>query len=180
MKTLYVRDRKQWRAWLAKHGEQAREIWLVYPKKNSSMVRIPYEHAVEEALCFGWIDGQTRKLDADRYAQRFTPRRPSSRWSAINLRRAEKLIARRRMTTAGLRVFRPDRKTEAHPTELPRNLLQKFQAEAIAWQNFQRFPPFYRRMTIGWVASAKKEETQRKRLAKLIDFSARDERIKFM
>lgn len=180
MKTLYVKDRKQWRSWLAKNGTRAKEIWLTYPKKHSGKVRIPYEDAVEEALCFGWIDGMTGKLDGDRYVQRFTPRRPSSRWSPINIRRARKLIAAGKMTGAGMQAFRPERKTEAHPTELPSSLEGRFQKRPKAWRNFQGFPPFYRRMTIAWVASAKKEETQVKRLEKLMEFSAENERIKFM
>jgi uncharacterized protein YdeI (YjbR/CyaY-like superfamily) len=180
MKTLYVKDRKQWRSWLAKNGTRASEIWLIYPKKHSGKVRIPYDDAVEEALCFGWIDGMTGKLDADRYVQRFTPRRPSSRWSSINIRRARKLIAAGKMTAAGLQVFRPERRTEVHPTELPEKLQETFQKCTTAWENFQSFPPFYRRMTIAWVASAKKEETRMKRLGKLMEFSARGKRIKFM
>ena len=180
MKTLYVRDRKEWRSWLAKNGQNERDIWLIYPKKNSSEVRIPYEHAVEEALCFGWIDGMTGKLDADRYVQRFTPRRPTSRWSEINIKRARRLISAKRMTAAGLAVFKPERKIDPHPTELPRTLEAKLQSNRKAWENFQRFPPFYRRMTIAWVASAKKEETQLRRLKQLIQFSAQNQRIKFM
>ena len=180
MKTLYVKDRKQWRAWLGKNGKQAQEIWLIYPKKHSGKVRILYDDAVEEALCFGWIDGQTRKLDADRYIQRFTPRRASSRWSPINIARARKLMAAGKMTAAGMQVFRPERKTEVHPTELPKNLEAMFKKRATAWENFQGFPPYYRRMTVAWVASAKKEETRIMRLDKLIEFSSRDERIKFM
>jgi uncharacterized protein YdeI (YjbR/CyaY-like superfamily) len=180
MKTLYVKDRKQWRSWLAKNGQRAGEIWLIYPKKHSGKVRIPYEHAVEEALCFGWIDGVTGKLDEDRYVQRFTPRRPSSRWSAINIRRARKLIAAGKMTPAGVQAFRPERKIEAHPTEFPKSLQEEFQGHGVAWENFQGFPPFYRRMTIAWVGSAKKEETRMKRLLKLIEFSAENQRIKFM
>src|SRR5580704_2753595 len=180
MKTLYVKDRKQWRSWLANHGQRTKEIWLIYPKKHSGKVRIPYDDAVEEALCFGWIDGVTGKLDADRYVQRFTPRRPSSRWSPINIKRAEKLIAAGKMTAAGLEAFRPERETEAHPTELPKNLKAAFRSQAGAWENFQDFPPYYRRMTIAWVASAKKEETRMKRLGKLMTFSSQNKRIKFM
>jgi len=180
MKTLYVKDRKRWRCWLMKNGVRAKEVWLIYPKKHSGKARIPYDDAVEEALCFGWIDGMTAKLDADRYAQRFTPRRPSSRWSPINIKRARNLISAGKMTAPGLAVFRPDRKTEAHPTELPRPLEKMFRRNATAWENFRRFPPFYRRMTIGWVASAKKEETRVKRLEKLVEFSADNRRIKFM
>ncbi len=180
MKALYLKDRKQWRAWLEKNGQRAPDIWLIYPKKDSGKVRIPYDDAVEEALCFGWIDGTTGKLDANRYVQRFTPRRPTSRWSAINIRRARKLIAAGKMTATGLEAFRPERKTEAHPTELPKSLQQTFQKRSTAWENFQTSPPFYRRMTIAWVASAKKEETRVKRLEKLMDFSAENRRIKFM
>lgn len=180
MKTLYVKDRKQWRSWLAKNGSRAKEIWLIYPKKHSGKVRIPYADAVEEALCFGWIDGQTGKLDGDRYVQRFTPRRPASRWSPINIGRARKLIAAGKMTAAGQLAFRPERKTEAHPTDLPKKLQGEFQKGGKAWENFMGFPPFYRRMTIAWVASAKKEETQRKRLEKSMEFSEENKRIKFV
>jgi uncharacterized protein YdeI (YjbR/CyaY-like superfamily) len=180
MKTLYVKDRKRWRSWLAKNGTRVNEIWLIYPKKHCGAVRIPYDDAVEEALCFGWIDGTTGKLDADRYVQRFTPRRPNSRWSAINIRRARKLIAAGKMTPAGMKAFRPERKIEAHPTELPKSLETAFRSQVKAWENFQHFPPFYRRMTVAWVASAKKEETREKRLGKLMEFSERNQRIKFM
>jgi uncharacterized protein YdeI (YjbR/CyaY-like superfamily) len=180
MKTLYVQDGKQWRSWLAKNGSRAKEIWLIYPKRHSGKERIPYDDAVEEALCFGWIDGVTGKLDGERYVQRFTPRRPSSRWSQINIRRARKLIAAGRMTAAGLQAFRPERKSEEHPTELPRRLQETFEKQKAGWESFQNFPPYYRRMTIAWVASAKKEETQARRLQKLMEFSAANRRIKFM
>jgi len=179
VKTFYIKDRKQWRSWLAKNGTCVKEIWLIYPKKHSGEVRIPYDDAVEEALCFGWIDGTTGRLDGDRYVQRFTPGRPNSRWSAINIRR-RKLIAAGRMTPAGMEAFRPERKIEAHPTVLPKNLETAFRGRVKAWENYQRFPPFYRRMTVAWVASAKKEETRAKRLGKLMEFSERKERIKFM
>jgi uncharacterized protein YdeI (YjbR/CyaY-like superfamily) len=180
MKTLYVKNREQWRSWLAKNGTRAAEIWLIYPKKHSGRMRIPYDEAVEEALCFGWIDGVTGRLDANRYVQRFTPRRASSRWSAINIRRARKLIASGKMTATGLKAFRPERKTETHPTKFPANLEKMFRKHAAAWDNFQAFPPFYRRMTIAWVASAKKEETRMKRLEKLMTYSSQNNRIKFM
>jgi uncharacterized protein YdeI (YjbR/CyaY-like superfamily) len=180
MKTLYVKDRERWRAWLEKNSARAKEIWLIYPKKHSGKLRIPCDHAGEEALCFGWIDGVTRKLDADRYVQRFTPRRPTSRWSQINIGRARKLITAGKMTATGQLAFRPERKTETHPTELPANLEKMFKKDAAAWKNFEAFPPFYRRMTIAWVASAKNEETRVKRLEKLMTVSLQNLRIKFM
>src|SRR2546422_8282654 len=100
--TLYVKDRRQWRAWLARHHKTAPEIWLIYYKKHSGTPRIPYSDAVEEALCYGWIDSITKPLDEDRWAQRFSPRRPSSRLSEMNRERVRRLIAGRRMTKAGL------------------------------------------------------------------------------
>jgi len=112
--TLYVKDRRQWRAWLAKHHKTAPEIWLIYYKKHSGRPRIPYSDAVDEALCYGWIDSITKPVDEDRWAQRFSPRRPSSRLSDMNRERVRRLIAARRMTKVGLSVSRvvqtdPDR-----------------------------------------------------------------------
>ncbi len=182
MKTLYVKDRSEWRSWLDKNSKNSEGIWLLYYKKSSGKPRIPYEDAVEEALCFGWIDSQIKKIDGERYAQRFTPRKPGSRWSALNVLRAKKLIEEGRMTAAGLVAFSPPdtRKAAPMPTQLPRDLEEKFKEKVKAWDNFNRFPPSYRRITIGWVASAKKEETKLKRLKQLIDFSAENKRIRFM
>jgi uncharacterized protein YdeI (YjbR/CyaY-like superfamily) len=180
MKTLYVRNRDEWRTWLEKHATTCDEIFLIYYKKASRKPRIPYEDAVEEALCFGWIDGKVNKLDEERYAQRFTPRKPTSRWSALNIERAEKLIKAGRMTSAGLTVFRPEQEVAEKPTRLPATLEQEFKSHADAWKNFRGFPPFYQRMTIAWVASAKKPETQNKCLRELIAQSRQNKRIKFM
>ncbi len=182
MKTLHVKDRHGWRSWLEKNSKRVEEIWLVYYKKESGKPRIVYEDAVEEALCFGWIDGKVKKLDEARYAQRFTPRKPKSNWSALNIRRAKKLIHEGKMTAAGLEAFKTHEtgKAASLPTQLPADLEERFRKEVAAWENFNRFPPFYRRMTIGWVASAKKEETRLKRLSQLIDHSAGNHRIKFM
>src|SRR2546430_17601003 len=101
-KTFYAKNRKEWRAWLAQHHRAAPEIWLVYYKKDSGKPRIPYNHAVEEALCYGWIDSLLKPIDADRYAQRFSPRRPTSRLSAMKRERVRRLIASGRMTRLGL------------------------------------------------------------------------------
>lgn len=182
MKTLHVKDRNEWRSWLEKNSKSVEEIWLVYYKKNSGKQRIAYGDAVEEAICFGWIDGKLKKLDEARHAQRFTPRRSKSNWSALNIKRAKKLIHEGKMTAAGLDAFHPHQttKTASLPTQLPPDLEEKFRKQVVAWENFNRFPPFYRRMTIGWVASAKKEETRVKRLRQLMDHSAENKRIKFM
>ncbi len=182
MKTLYVKNRNAWRSWLRKNSRSSDEVWLLYYKKNSGKPRIAYDHAVEEALCFGWIDSTVRKIDEARYAQRFTPRKPQSRWSASNIQRAKKLIADGKMTPAGLKASSPKqrRETPPMPTRLPKDLENQFKMQSEAWEHFQHFPAGYRRITIAWVASAKKEETRRKRLNQLIEFSARHKRIKFM
>ncbi|HEV2298876.1 MAG TPA: YdeI/OmpD-associated family protein [Candidatus Acidoferrales bacterium] len=179
MKLLSCETRAEWRAWLAKNHAEMCEIWLVYCKKGTGKASVSYEDAVQEALCFGWIDGMDKSLDAARYAQRVTPRKPASSWSESNIARMKRLIAEGKMTPAGLAVFEghESRRIEPKPTALPRVLEREFKKNPVAWKNFLAFPPGYRRMTIGWVASAKKEETQRKRLEKLIAFSAKNKRI---
>ena len=118
-------------------------MWLVDLKKAGrkqvagSGKCVSYADAVEEALCFGWIDSVTRKLDALRYCRKFTPRNPRSRWSPINIERARRMIAARKMTARGLAVFRPEQKTEPHPTSLPAEHEERFRAHTAAWKNFQ-------------------------------------------
>jgi uncharacterized protein YdeI (YjbR/CyaY-like superfamily) len=182
METVFAKDRAEWRRWLAKHFARSDEIWLVFYKKASGKQTVPYDHAVEEALCFGWVDGMKRKLDEECYAFRFTPRKARSAWSKSNLQRVERLIADGQMTAAGLKAYNSvdRRETAPMPTNLPQGLEEKFRKQRAAWANYQKFPPGYRRVTAGWVASAKKEETQIKRLQKLMEYSGRNQRIEFM
>lgn len=180
MNTLHVEDRTQWRAWLQANAEGASEVWLIYYKKDTGLPRIAYADAVEEAICFGWIDSRIKKLDQARFAQLFTPRKPTSKWSRINIERARRMIKEGKMTAAGLKVFDPNNQTLALPTKLPASLEDEFREQIIAWENFMRFPPSYQRMTTGWVASAKLEATQLRRLQQLIAESAANRRIKFM
>jgi len=180
MKSLYAEDRSQWRRWLAANSQRAREVWLVYYKKGAGRPRVDYGDAVEEAICFGWIDSKIRKLDEAQFAQLFTPRKPKSKWSPSNIARAKRMIQEGKMTAAGLKVFDPRNQTPALPTKLPAPLEEQFRKQETAWEIFQRFPPSYQRMTIGWVASAKQEETQLRRLRQLIAESADNKRIKFM
>ncbi len=119
MKTLFVKDRGKWHEWLEANHEQATEVWLVHYKKETGHPQIAYEDAVEEAICFGWIDGKIRKLDETRYARLFTPRKPKSMWSRINIERARKMVQEGRMTAAGSEVFDPGNQTPALPTKLP-------------------------------------------------------------
>jgi uncharacterized protein YdeI (YjbR/CyaY-like superfamily) len=180
MKTLYVEDRNQWRAWLEANSQQATEIWLVHYSKDSGRPSIAYEAAVEEAICFGWIDGKIKNLDQARYARVFTPRKPKSKWSRINIERAQNMIREGKMTAAGSKLFDPRNQTPALPTKLPASLEEQFRKQKKAWESFTHFPPSYQRMTIGWVASAKQEATRLRRLQKLIAESAANRRIEFM
>lgn len=180
MKMLRLEKRSEWRAWLEANAERVTEVWLMYHKKHSGRPSLTYLDAVEEAICFGWIDGKIKRLDEKRFAQRFTPRNPKSRWARSNIERARRMIREGKMTPAGLRVFNPGNPILPLPAELPAALEKQFFNHKTAWENFHRFPPSYRRMTIGWVASAKKPETQLRRLSQLIAQSAANKRIKFM
>jgi uncharacterized protein YdeI (YjbR/CyaY-like superfamily) len=179
---VFAKDRGEWRRWLAKYGSRFEEIWLVFYKKDTGKETVSYDHAVEEALCFGWVDGLKKKIDEECYAYRFTPRNPKSAWSKSNLARAERLIADGKMTPAGLKAYQSPHRRDAlpMPTEMPRHLEEKFRKNRIAWKNYQKFPPGYRKNTAGWVGFAKREETQMKRLEMLIEHSARNERVEFM
>ncbi len=174
-------SRAQWRAWLRKHAAEA-SIWLVLFKKHTGRSTISYDEAVEEALCFGWVDSIVRTIDHDRYAHRFTPRTPRSAWSQSNIRRMKRLIAARKVTSAGLAAFAGHKQHLAlpRPSVLPADLQRRFQRAARAWKYFERCPPGYKKMAIGWVASAKRPETRIKRLDQLIETSARAERLKFI
>jgi uncharacterized protein YdeI (YjbR/CyaY-like superfamily) len=182
MRTVIAADRAAWRRWLAKNFGRCDEIWLVFYKKAVGKPSVSYDHAVEEALCFGWIDGKKKKLDEECYAFRFTPRKPRSPWSRSNLQRVERLIAEGKMMPAGLKAYNSGHVREVPPmsAELPQELEERFRKQRAAWGNYEKFPLGYRRMTAGWVSSAKKEETRIKRLEKLMEFSALNERIEFM
>jgi uncharacterized protein YdeI (YjbR/CyaY-like superfamily) len=182
MKTVIAKDRAEWRRWLAKNFARCEEIWLVFYKKASGKPGVSYDHAVEEALCFGWIDGMKKKLDEQCYAFRFTPRKLNSQWSKSNLQRVERLIAEGKMMPAGLEAYNSESRRDVAPmpAEMPKDLEDRFRKRRVAWANYEKFPPGYRRMTAGWVASAKKAETRFKRLERLMEFSARNQRIEFM
>ncbi len=182
MEKVIASDRAEWRRWLLKKSARYQEIWLVFYKKASGRQAVSYEHAVEEALCFGWIDGMKKGIDDECYAFRFTPRKTKSPWSKSNLERVKRLIAEGKMMAAGLKAYHTSDRREVAPmpTDMPEAIEKRFKKQRAAWANYQKFPPGYRRVTAGWVASAKKEETQVKRLEKLIEFSARNQRIEFM
>lgn len=171
-KTLTVIDRKAWREWLIENHATETEIWLVYHKKSSGQNRIPYNDAVEEALCFGWIDGIQKTLDENASVQRFTPRRPKSNWSQLNKERVRILLARGQITEAGLKTL-PDFTNETFV--IPPDILEALQKDPLVWENFERFPDVYKRIRIAFIAEARnRPEMFQQRLAYFLKRTAQN------
>ena len=175
------------RAWLEKQHDKTSELWLGYYKKGSGRPSITYKEAVDEALCFGWIDGVAKGIDADSYMQRFTPRRAKSYWSAVNTKRAKELIAARRMAAPGLAAFERRDKAATAKYSFEREAaafdaasLKEFRANRAAWSFFSEQAPYYRRIMAHWVSSAKREATRASRLAILIADSAAGRRVNLL
>ena len=177
MNLLYVPNRDDWRAWLEEHHATETEVWLVFYKKHTGKPRVPYDEAVEEALCFGWIDSIARRLDEDRFAQKFTPRKDRGNWSELNLQRMEKLIAVGRMTPAGLAKLDPQAPPKRFEIgeEIPSFIAEAFAANPAAGESFQRLAPSHRRNYIRWIIEAKKEETRQRRLQEALQKLERNE-----
>ncbi|MFA6455459.1 MAG: YdeI/OmpD-associated family protein [Bacteroidota bacterium] len=153
-KTLNVQDRKKWRAWLAKNHSTANDIWLIYYKKDSGKKRIPYNDAVEEALCYGWIDSIAKTRDAESYVQRFSPRKPNSVLSEMNKERIRRLIASGKMRKAGLAAIQRHLSTfSLTPKQFvfPKDILTAIRKNPLAWKHYQSFSLSYRRIRIGWI-----------------------------
>jgi uncharacterized protein YdeI (YjbR/CyaY-like superfamily) len=175
------------RRWLERHHASERELWILFHKKASGKAGMTYREALDEALCFGWIDGRVKSIDGDSYMQRFTPRRPGSIWSNVNVRHIARLTAAGKMHPAGLTAFaaRDEKKTgvysfEKRPENFPADLEKIFRAKPTAWRFWQAQPPGYRRVITHWVISAKREETRQRRLTTLITESAAGRRIDFL
>jgi uncharacterized protein YdeI (YjbR/CyaY-like superfamily) len=151
-KTVQPKSRSAWRRWLERNHARAAEIWLVCFKKKSGKKTVTHDAAVEEALCFGWIDGVIKKLDAERYTQRFSPRRPRSNWSELNKERARRLIQSGKMTAAGRAVL-PDLSLNTY--QFPEDILARLRADPIAWRHFQKFPAAYKRIRIGFLENSR-------------------------
>ena len=174
----HFRTARAFGAWLEKNHAKASELLVGFYKKDSGKGGITYGEALDEALCWGWIDGVRRKVDEVSYSIRFTPRRPASKWSAVNLRHYARLAAEGRIQPPGAEAFArfdPRQHTpysfEARVTAFPPELRRRFEAEKEAWAFFQAQPPGYRRTATHWVTSGKREETRLRRLAELIDVS---------
>lgn len=176
------KDRKEWRSWLERHHLSEKGVWLIYHKKHTKKPSVPYDDAVEEAICFGWIDGQVRRIDDEKYMQRYTPRRAKSRWSVINIARAERMIELGRMTTHGLRVFESGIKSkEAVPSSkdfsVPADLRSALKKNGKALRNFDGFPPSAQLAYAHWVGSAKREETRQRRIEKTVEMAVLNKRF---
>jgi uncharacterized protein YdeI (YjbR/CyaY-like superfamily) len=173
--TLYVTDRKQWRAWLKENHASASDVWLIYYKKHTGKPRIPYDDAVEEALCFGWIDSIVKRVDEERTAQRFSPRRPKSFLSETNRERVRRLIKAKKMTRIGLAKIQTQL---AQKFVEPADVVAELKKDARTWKNFRAFPESYRRIRIGWVDAARQHpKIFQQRLRYLVKMTAQNKRF---
>lgn len=172
--------------WFNQHHESETELLVGFYKKNAGKPSITWPESVDEALCVGWIDGVRKSLDDERYTIRFTPRKPSSIWSAVNIAKVETLMQEKRMKPAGLKAFelRKENKSGIYSHEQPDQIelsedeTRAFKANQKAWDFFESQPGAYRKAVLWWIVSAKKEETRVKRVATLIDDCANERRIK--
>jgi uncharacterized protein YdeI (YjbR/CyaY-like superfamily) len=176
-KTLHVANRKDWRKWLREHYKTEKDIWLVYYKKETGKPRILYNDAVEEALCFGWIDSTLKSLDEKRSAQRFSPRKPKSPYSPANKERLRKLVQQRK-------VIKEVRETlgdiSAEKFEIPEDILEAIKANERAWKHFQTFSDAYKRIRIGFIEGARKRpEEFKKRLRYFIRMTEKNKQYGF-
>lgn len=175
--TLYVISRKDWRNWLKKNYKSETEIWLVYPKKTTGKPHIEYNDAVEEALCFGWIDSTAKKLDEEHTAQRFSPRRPKTKYSQANIERLRYLVARKRVIKEVVESL-GDMLNEEFV--IPNDILKAIKADKNAWKNFQAFSDSYIRIRIAFIEGARKRpEEFRKRLRHFIEMTEQNKMFGF-
>ena len=176
-KTLHVTNRKDWRKWLRQHYKTEKEIWLVYYKKGTGKPRIVYNDAVEEALCFGWIDSILKTLDEKRSAQRFSPRKPKSKYSPANKERLRKLL-RQRKVIKEVREALGD--LSAEKFEVPKDILKAIKGNKEAWNNFQKFSDAYIRIRVGFIDGARKRpEEFKKRLRYFIKMTEKNKQYGF-
>jgi uncharacterized protein YdeI (YjbR/CyaY-like superfamily) len=182
IRTFNPAGRSAWRKWLAANYTSTEPVCLVIFYKKSRTPNISYDEAVEEALCFGWIDNKGMKRDEESSYLQFCPRKPQSNWSLPNIKRAEKMIAEGLMTKAGqvfIDIARKSGRWKALATDvIPPDLQKVFDKRKRAFKNFQSFPPFSRRLIIQWIMDAKKAETRHARIEKTVDLAAQNIRAK--
>lgn len=184
MKPKFFKAPSDLRAWFNAHHASATEQWIGFHKKDSGKPSITWPESVDEALCFGWIDGLRKSIDETSYMIRFTPRRPRSIWSAVNVKRANELIEQNLMQPAGLKAFaaREENRSgiysyEQRSVDLPDPYAKRMKQNAAAWKFFKAQSAYYRKSMNWWILSAKREETRLKRLDRLIEHSAQQQEI---
>ncbi len=184
MRITFFKTPSDLRKWFEANHASAAELWVGYYKKDSGKPSITWPQSVDEALCFGWIDGIRKSIDDLSYKIRFTPRKPRSIWSAVNIKRAQELLEQGLMQPSGLKAFaaREENRSgiysyEQRSPELADQYAKKLKKNLAAWKFFQAQPPSYRKAANWYVLSAKKEETRLKRLDNLIEYSAQGQRI---
>jgi uncharacterized protein YdeI (YjbR/CyaY-like superfamily) len=183
--TTQARTRQEWRDWLQQHHRTAAEVWLIFEKQHTGKPCVEYEDSIEEALCFGWVDSLVRRLDDDRFARKFTPRKPDSAWSAINRARYAKVEKAGLLTDAGrerppgARSAIPPAKRAfpSTPAALPADIKKAFKANAAAWATFERLAPSHQRHYAGWILIAKRPETREKRIREAVALLAKGQKL---
>ena len=172
----YFKDRLQWRSWLEAHHASLQEIWLIYYKKHSGKKSVQYSEAVEEALCFGWIDSRVKRIDDERYMQKYTPRKAESNWSASNKKRVKRLITEGKMTESGLKMIEIAKANGSWSRldvietrmEVPCELSSALEGNEPAKEFFESLSPSYKKQYLWWLHSAKRQETREKRLSEIV------------
>ena len=185
MKEVFIKNRKEWREWLSENHDKGTDVWLVFYKKGINRPTLKYEDSVEEALCFGWIDSIIKKIDEEKYARKFTPRNPDSRWSELNKKRAEKMIQEGQMTPFGLDKIKAARKnglwdkTERPQLsfEMPSEFAEALSNNPKAKENFEKLSPSYQKQYLGWIEVAKRPETKKKRIRESISLLNEGEKL---
>jgi uncharacterized protein YdeI (YjbR/CyaY-like superfamily) len=179
--SVHPKTRAEWREWLETHHATASGVWLVYYRKETGKARVSWDDAVDEALCFGWIDSVQRRLDAERTMLRFSPRKPKSGWSKINKARITRLIANGLMAPAGLAKIKAAKRDgswraldSVERLQIPPDLGKALDANATARRHFDAFPPSSRKIILTWIASAKRAETRAKRVAETVRQAAKN------
>ena len=185
MKTFEAKNRIEWRNWLENNHSNVKEIWLIYYKKHTNKPTISYIESVEEAICFGWIDGIKKRIDNDKYAHRFTPRKKNSKWSPLNIEIAKKMIKAKKMSTIGLIAYKQRKEYDKDFLKIRSSISDNLTPEVerilktneIAWNNFKDLALSHRKQYVLWINSAKKDETKQKRLSEAIKLLEQNKKL---
>lgn len=183
--SFYAASLQEWREWLAKNHDTQKETWLIFYKKHTAKPCISYEHAVEEALCWGWIDSIIKRIDDNSYARKFTPRSDTVKWSELNLDRMRKLIKQGKVTAAGMAKIdegllegkiKPASKPGGKELTIPPEIKAALSSDPVVWRNFNNLAGSYQRNYLAWICSAKKEETRQRRVKEVMERLAQNKK----